>query len=235
MELVSKYCVIAACLLFCNTASALQTCKALMPSIADRYEGDCKNGKAHGNGKAEGLDQYSGEFRNGLPHGKGVYRWRNGDFYDGRWVKGRKDGAGGMAYKRTGKLDSVITGFWKDDTYVGKNEKAFIISNSSLAISNIEVTYTPSIQNEITIMLNSTFGNMPAPDGHLDKKTLTNIWVLKGSFFRQVDLFLTNKQSCYKLEHVTFPFRAKFRIDKQEVDIEFIEQGKYAFEIMLNN
>ena len=68
----------------------------LADSLKGTYEGDCKNGKADGKGKATGTDSYDGEFKNGLPDGIGKYNWKSGDYYEGEWKKGLKDGKGEM-------------------------------------------------------------------------------------------------------------------------------------------
>lgn len=236
MKIFYRYSFIIAGWLITQTAAAQETCKVLMPSIAGVYEGDCKKGKANGSGKSEGTDQYLGEFKDGLPHGKGVYRWKNGDFYEGEWANGKKDGDGGMAYKRNGKADSVITGFWKKDAYLGKNEKPFKIHNRSLQVSKSDVKFTASAVKEITILLSNTTGNVPTMGGQISAKaTLTDLSIARGTYVRMVNLFETNKQTAYKLEDVSFPFRAKFRIGNQEVDVEFLEDGKYTLDIALNN
>ena len=72
-----------------------QECKVLKKEIAATYDGECKNGLAHGQGKAEGTDIYEGGFKKGLPCGLGTYTWANGDVYAGDWRKGLRNGWGG--------------------------------------------------------------------------------------------------------------------------------------------
>jgi hypothetical protein len=221
-----------------------------MTTITGRYEGDCKKGKANGSGKAEGTDQYVGEFKDGLPHGKGIYRWKNGNLYEGAWLNGKRDGDGGMAYKRDGKTDSVITGFWKKDMYVGKYEKPYIVYNRSSLVSKgeVEVKFSSSIEKEITVLISNASGNTPTvrtTTGNDNLPTLrgdftpmaqlTDISIFKGFYGRLIELPKTNRQTVYKLEKVNFPFRAKFSIGNQEVEIEFLEAGKYSLDITLSN
>jgi hypothetical protein len=236
MKLLYRYLFILPGLFIFQEGIAQESCKVLMPSIAGTYEGGCKKGKANGEGKAEGTDQYLGEFKDGLPHGQGVYRWKNGNFYDGEWANGKKDGNGGMAYRREGKTDSVVTGFWRKDVYVGKNEKPFKVYNRTSQISKVEVKFAPSPNREIQILLSNTTGNMPNLNGTISPKAILNdIAIATGSYARIINQFETNKQTAYKLESVIFPFRAKFRIGGQEVDVEFLEEGKYTLDIGLNN
>lgn len=54
--------------------SAQQDCMVLKPEIAGKYMGKCKDGLAHGKGKAQGNDTYMGQFSKGLPHGMGTFK-----------------------------------------------------------------------------------------------------------------------------------------------------------------
>lgn len=97
---------------------AQESCKVLKPEIADSYEGPCKKGLAHGEGKAEGKHTYVGRFKKGFPDGFGVYDWKNGFVYEGYWRKGMREGEGKYTTNKTDK-DSVIVGIWKNDKYFG--------------------------------------------------------------------------------------------------------------------
>ncbi len=69
-------------LLIFSAVFSQETCKVLLPNIAGQYEGMCKNGRADGKGKAEGIDQYEGNFKDGLPNGNKIYRWKNGEIHN---------------------------------------------------------------------------------------------------------------------------------------------------------
>jgi hypothetical protein len=90
-------------------------CKVTKADISGSYSGDCKNGLAHGKGVAQGTDRYEGQFIKGMPDGRGTYRWEEGTYYKGQWKNGMRDGMGKMVYS-----DSVVTGYWKDDKYLGE-------------------------------------------------------------------------------------------------------------------
>ncbi|MEM6842345.1 MAG: hypothetical protein AAF944_11260 [Bacteroidota bacterium] len=98
-------------------------CRVMLDDIAGSYEGDCHREKAHGFGKAIGKDTYEGEFKKGYPEGKGVYTWINGDYYEGTFVKGRREGEGKMVYASV-NADSVLTGYWEDDQFLGEEKSS---------------------------------------------------------------------------------------------------------------
>lgn len=93
-------------------------CSVKLDRIAGVYEGDCKKGLAHGNGKATGVDFYEGEFKKGYPHGHGIYSWENGNVYIGEWKSGQEDGKGKLTIILPHK-DSVVEGYWHAGRYIG--------------------------------------------------------------------------------------------------------------------
>lgn len=108
-------------LLFLTPGPELQKdCDVLMETLALEYEGECKKGLAHGTGKALGSHTYEGEFKKGYPDGTGTYTWANGNLYKGEFQNGLKDGEGELFIRRLGRADSIVTGYWDDDKYVGK-------------------------------------------------------------------------------------------------------------------
>lgn len=116
-----------------------QDCKVLMLEISESYEGECKKGLAHGQGKATGEDKYEGKFRKGLPSGAGKYVWANGDYYEGNWSKGQKEGEG-IHHRIINGKDSVLTGYWIDDVYKGEKKVATYTIDSRRMVDNIRVT-----------------------------------------------------------------------------------------------
>jgi hypothetical protein len=100
-------------------AYSQNNCKVLKPGIDSTYTGGCKKGLAEGQGVATGSDQYTGEFRKGLPHGKGTYIWNTGEKYEGEWKKGLREGTGTYTIRHDGR-DSVVTGIWESDKYIGE-------------------------------------------------------------------------------------------------------------------
>jgi hypothetical protein len=96
-------------------------CTVKLSSLQGTYEGECKNGVAHGRGIAVGKDEYQGEFKNGLPHGKGRYIYANGDEYIGEFKKGKRHGKGYM--KKAGEVtitENPRLSNWKNDAFAGE-------------------------------------------------------------------------------------------------------------------
>ena len=94
-----------------NNVTAQDNCKVLVEALKGSYTGDCKDGKANGQGKAVGSDTYEGEFKLGLPEGSGTYIWADKSVYAGYMKKGLMDGSGELTYRMPSGKDSVVTGF----------------------------------------------------------------------------------------------------------------------------
>ena len=124
-----------------------ESCKVLLESIGQNYEGDCKKGLAHGAGKASGKDSYQGEFKKGLPHGRGTYRWKNGEVYIGKWKNGMKEGSG-----RLTRPDSTeLAGFWIEDEYIGEENEPFKIVTQSNFIRKISAKRIAPEPNKVDV------------------------------------------------------------------------------------
>jgi hypothetical protein len=112
-------------------------CKVIMPDISGSYSGGCKKGLAHGNGIAQGKDRYEGQFIKGVPDGRGTYTWADGAFYEGQWRNGLKDGKGRLVIG-----DSILTGFWRDNRYMGEELIASYVIKSNVGVSRYTVKRT---------------------------------------------------------------------------------------------
>lgn len=65
---------------------------------SDKYSGDWKDGKRHGQGKlklANGYE-YSGRWNDGTRHGQGVQYYLNGDLCSGEWKDDKRYGHGSI-------------------------------------------------------------------------------------------------------------------------------------------
>lgn len=104
---------------FPSSPNATDDCSVTSNNLQGVYDGECKDGFAHGLGKAIGKDEYMGEFKKGVPHGKGRLTYANGDEYIGEFRQGNRHGKGYM--RRAGEVeltDNTRWTTWKDDQYV---------------------------------------------------------------------------------------------------------------------
>jgi len=113
-----------------NPTDSMALCKVLMPEISENYDGECKNGLAHGYGIAAGQDTYKGDFKRGLPHGQGTYFWSSGFIYKGQWINGYMQGYGefSIPYKDE---KSVVGGYWGKNKYLGIEPRPYKIVKST--------------------------------------------------------------------------------------------------------
>lgn len=185
-----------------------QDCKVLMESINDSYEGGCKRGKADGEGFAKGEDSYKGEFQKGLPHGKGIYTWKDGRVYEGEFNKGEKEGEG----KLTISADSIVTGYWKNNTYAGRYEKPYKKIDKSTNVSGYTISKVEDGINNLRfyIKVNQKQENYPG----------LNFVIHSGSYQTQI-----NNNDFVELTQVTFPIKLKANYGRDFIEIEIFEPG----------
>lgn len=212
-----------------------QQCEVEKESLKGTYTGDCKKGKAHGNGKAVGIDTYEGDFKSGLPDGQGTYTWNNNNVFTGKFVKGLRDGKGIMILKREGGQDSVIEGYWKKDAFIGKNEKPWQVYSRTGSVREVSIEFTPDDAHKIKFIVTNTTGGVGSISGQLPRNKVDNVIVLKGNYERITSLESHYKSTETTLTEVAFPFRAKLQIAREEIEIEFFERGSYIVNISINN
>lgn len=221
-------------LLFTFPATS-QVCEVNPAALKGKYEGECKNGKADGIGKAEGIDAYEGMFKASLPHGQGKYLWKNGDIFSGNWVKGNKDGQGVFIYKTSLGTDSTVEGFWKKDKYIGKYEQAFSVLNKSVHVTSVQIRKINGAQKQVDIYLDSETGKQVGSfGGTITPPVLTDISLVNGTYQKLVQNPNLGKKVFYSLEDVTFPFRALFRVDNDLFEVEFFEPGKWTLDVRMS-
>jgi hypothetical protein len=216
-------------------ASYSQTCEVDKESLKGTYTGDCKKNKAHGKGKAVGTDTYEGEFKNGIPDGNGTYTWSNKNVFEGKYVKGLREGKGVMTFKKEGKQDSVVEGYWRKDSYIGKNEKPWQVISKTGSVTKVDVEYTPDDVHRIKVIVTNTTGGVSSLGGQLPAFRVDNVVVVKGFFERMTSLESHFKSTETSLMEVTFPFKGKFMINREEIEIEFFEAGSYTVNVAINN
>ena len=211
--------LIIAFLFFAGKLAAQENaCEVKMETIMGVYTGECAEGKANGKGKSVGTDQYEGDFKNGYPDGSGRYTWKDGHYFIGIYKKGHKDGAGDMYYKSASGGDSVITGFWKKDKYIGLYEKQYVILSTSGRVNKADCRLTDKKGEDILITVHQVTGGL---------QSINNITTITGTFYSKNNQLMTNS-SLTKLQQVTFPFQAIFYFSNGEsTEILFNEKGNY--------
>jgi hypothetical protein len=217
-------------LLSFNQQVKSQDCVVLADSLKGKYTGECKNGKADGQGKAEGVDTYEGTFRSGLPHGQGKYMWKNGNTYTGSWTKGNKDGDGVITYKIDHDKDSIVKGFWKKDKFIGFYERPYKFIANTVHITSKSAKKINDKYNQVDIFLDSETGKM-IPGSESRAPQINDITLINGAHMRIIQNSNLGKKISYSLEDVTFPFRAIFTIGNDSFEIEIFEPGKWVLDI----
>lgn len=231
---LSKFAMIL-CVLTISLNSKSQNCEVDKESIKGTYTGDCKKNKAHGKGKAVGTDSYEGDFKNGLPDGEGTYTWSNKNVFVGKFSKGLKEGKGMMTFKSSSGQDSVIDGYWKKDVYIGKHEKPWQIYSRTGSVRSVDVEYTPDDVSRVKVIISNTTGGVNTTSGLAPKLKVDNTVVLKGNFQRQTTLETHYKSTETSYFEISYPFRVKLQMGREEIDIEMFEQGSYTITISINN
>ena len=195
-----------------------QDCEVLKESISETYEGDCKKGKAHGKGTAKGEDSYTGEFRKGLPHGFGKYTWGDGKVYEGDFKNGSMEGEGKMTISLESKADSVVTGFWKEDKYLGKYKDVYKEHSRSPNVTSVRISEVknPSEQdrNTLLITINEKGQAVFTPNININQIFGNHGPILPSS-------------RAIKVEVLSFPFRFTLSYRGQTVELEVYRAGTY--------
>ena len=232
---LSQYAICLFSMIIFSVNAKSQSCEVEKESLKGNYTGDCKKNKAHGKGKAVGTDTYEGDFKNGLPDGEGTYTWSNKNVYTGKFVKGLKEGQGMMTLKFDNRDDSVVAGFWKKDVYIGKYEKPWQIISKTGSVRDIQAEYTKDDVERVKIIITNTTGGVSSLGGQMPQFKVDNIVIVKGNFLRKTTLETHYKSTETSLFDVTFPFRVKLQIAREEIEIEMFEPGSYTFNVSINN
>lgn len=188
-----------------------QDCKVLLKTINQSYEGDCKKGKADGQGQAKGEDTYVGTFKKGVPHGEGVYTWTaTGDIYKGSWEKGKKNGQGNLV-----KVDgAIVSGFWKNDEYIGLYEDPYKKLDKSSNVSAFTIKSAEGKSNGIRFYIKE--------DQKQVRNPAANVVVHHGNYTT-----VTNTSNYVELQNVTFPFKAKVYFGQEFIEFEIFQENMW--------
>jgi hypothetical protein len=167
----SNILILLLCLISFSIYGQGNECIVLHEELKGKYEGDCKKGKAHGIGKAEGQDIYQGSFKRGWPDGKGTYTWRNGKEYIGEFIRGKMDGRGVLHDFVRGE-EKTTEGYWRKNEYIGeKNIPLYQISDRQ-SLEDIKLSRNNSNGSTINIRM--------IRDGSINS-SVSNVFVTNGS------------------------------------------------------
>lgn len=117
-------------------------------NTGDRYEGDWRDGKMHGQGSyyhANGA-VYIGMYKEGERHGYGTYKWPEGDMYIGEYVKNKKEGKGQYIFAAKQGKTMIQDGIFKDNKYVGPDPESKVAAPKETLAQN-----TTPAQNNNTV------------------------------------------------------------------------------------
>lgn len=217
-----------------SSATIAQTdCKVYVDALKGTYTGDCSGGKANGFGVATGKDKYIGNFVNGYPDGEGNYRWADSSNFQGIFKKGKREGKGAMHYISSTGKDSVVTGYWKKDKYIGKYENPYVVESTSGKVNRVSCRLANRDQRMISFNISqqtnaSSFSNA----GYGQKRYYGGEQIITGRYMRVNKQSLMNSESVILMD-VEFPFKATFFFGSEQVQISFYEPGEYSVDVTL--
>lgn len=169
-----------------------QDCKVKLEAISGTYEGGCKKKMADGDGVAKGKDTYEGKFKKGLPHGKGTYTWENQNVYEGMFVKGKMEGEGKFTSKSD---DEVITGFWNDNEYIGKDKDPFKVLSRGSNTKSVKARRISGDKNQVDIIFLDLGKRISTRDINVRKIDGNFANILQNGFKKEI-------------QQINYPFRA---------------------------
>lgn len=210
-------------------AQEIQDCQVLTQAIQGKYSGECKNKKANGFGKSVGTDIYEGNFKNGYPDGEGTYTWQNGDYFKGKFKKGFKTGFGEMHFIKKTNEDSLKTGYWDKDLFMGDCEKPYNITNKGSTIGSVDFTEEPSYPGTITIessAVNNTAGTHSSGIVSQQAFSLSSYAILRGNFKRSDTQDMTGR-NITRFYEVEYPFKIQLNF-RTVLEIEICKPTGYT-------
>ncbi len=202
--------LIGAFLIVTFTGHAQYDCKVLVKELQGQYNGDCKKGLAHGEGRAKGEDEYVGSFKKGYPQGYGVYTYNNGSNYIGNFTQGKKDGYG--LFNILSEKGDLIQeyGLWLADSLIVPNDpKALykVKQRRGVRLIDPELNRDVSLKNEIWI----NFQTNGVPDKSV---VLTNTEISSGHELDTQDRSLNTLVAFSEITEFPVTFKLEYQIRK---------------------
>ncbi|MEJ7609744.1 MAG: hypothetical protein WKF88_01055 [Ferruginibacter sp.] len=212
------------------SATAQTSCEVSAQELKGNYSGECKGGKAHGTGKAIGLDMYEGNFKNGYPDGEGWYTFKDGNFYKGSFKKGQRSGAGEFHYLKVNSEDSIIKGYWSKDNYTGEYEKPYNIITKSMGVVRIAVREQRGAASQVRLI--SKPQTKATITGIVLPQSVTDISIINGNFARSSKIY-TDREATTILDDIIFPLRIAIRLGNHLVELELFRPAAWEVEFEL--
>jgi hypothetical protein len=192
-------------------------CKVQVKELKAEYTGDCKKGKAHGQGEAKGTDSYKGEFSKGYPNGEGTYTWANGNVFIGTFKKGKKSGKGKLVVKETGE---EVVGYWKNDEYIGKSKTPYKINQKPASAATVSFRRSGGDKDEIIVEYYK--------GGKILRDRKLKVTPLEGNYSN-----LVSNSTINQLQQVTYPFAGMIDVDGQNLNFIITQSGSWKIKINL--
>jgi len=102
-------------------------------------------------------------------------------------------------------------------------------------VRDVDVEFTADPVYRIRIVVTNTTGGVTGSSALVyPRLKVDNTQVLKGSYDRMTSLESHLKSTETSLMDVSFPFRVKLNIAREEVEIEFYEAGSYTVTIAIH-
>lgn len=221
-------------------------CKVKDDALKGSYSGDCKNGLANGIGKASGPeDSYSGEFKDGLPDGHGTYKWKNGNWIEADWSKGKLNGFSIMHYLDVHGKDSLSQeGWYKKGKYIGEYEKPYLVYSTSSSLTRTEFRKSPNKSGknfQLIININGITGDIRKDAGAV-VPMITDIQLIRGDggpinemdnqvFNRPTQAETIGGNHHYIFQDVKYPVRLKVKMGIEYIDFQIFEKGDWQLDM----
>lgn len=205
--------VFAVFLSTCVSNLLAQDCKVKLPALDGSYIGKCKDGFADGKGEAIGKQRYTGIFKEGMPNGKGIFYYGDSSYHTGSFLAGLKEGKGETHFVKSGRPDSIITGYWSGNIHMGDRYITHTAQGGS-EWDRFEVIPSPASGNILTIEISTTTG---APNGGPvsvgnSGYVITIDDIYSDVTFRQLSTFSSFSKSTVSYQLQAYPAKVNFRL-----------------------
>ena len=111
-----------------------QDCRVLGENTVMKYEGECIDGLANGNGKSY---------------------YKDSIFFVGKFENGLREGKGELHFSKSNQQDSIVKGYWSGDFFTGKRYEQYVFKNEKI-LSDCEFSFVSKKIKQLTIRIELT-------------------------------------------------------------------------------